>query len=212
MSKFLIADDHPLFREALVGALKPRFDELDILESDSLESTLAVLDSENDIDLILLDLNMPGCENFYGVIKVSQEYPKVPIAVVSASDSPLVISKVLSFGAKAFIPKSTTSEAIAQAIQSVIQGNKWVPEGIEESLDEVSQEQKAIAEKVSELTPKQFQVLKLLQSGLLNKQIAYDLNVTEATVKAHISAIFKKFGVNTRTQAVLLVEKLQQDF
>lgn len=211
MSKFLIADDHPLFREALIGALKPRFDNLQIAESDSLETTLAALQQSGDIDLILLDLTMPGCENFYGVIKVVQEYPELPVAVVSASDSLAVISQVMTFGARAFIPKSTASQNIADAIDLVLQGERWLPEGVEVNLEAVTHEQQEIAEKVSELTPKQFQVLKLLQEGLLNKQIAYDLSVTEATVKAHISAIFKKFGVNTRTQAVLLVEKLHHD-
>lgn len=211
MSKFLIADDHPLFREALTGALQPRFDDLEIVESDSLETTLAALQQSDDIDLILLDLTMPGCENFLGVIKVLQEYPEVPIAVVSASDSLAVISQVLTFGARAFIPKSTASQQIADAIDLVLKGERWIPEGIEANLVAVTHEQQAIAEKVSQLTPKQLQVLTLLQGGLLNKQIAYDLNVTEATVKAHISAIFKKFEVNTRTQAVLLVEKLQHD-
>jgi DNA-binding NarL/FixJ family response regulator len=211
MSKFLIADDHPLFREALIGALKPRFDNLQIAESDSLETTLAALQQSGDIDLILLDLTMPGCENFYGVIKVVQEYPELPVAVVSASDSLAVISQVMTFGARAFIPKSTASQSIADAIDLVLQGERWLPEGVEVNLEAVTHEQQEIAEKVSELTPKQFQVLKLLQEGLLNKQIAYDLSVTEATVKAHISAIFKKFGVNTRTQAVLLVEKLHHD-
>lgn len=211
MSKFLIADDHPLFREALIGALMPRFEELEIIESDSLDTTLAALQESDDFDLILLDLTMPGCDNFYGVIKVVQDYPNLPVAVVSASDSLAVISQVLTFGARAFIPKSTASQNIAEAIELVLQGERWLPEGIEENLGAVTHEQQVIAEKVSELTPKQFQVLTLLQRGLLNKQIAYDLNVTEATVKAHISAIFKKFGVNTRTQAVLLVEKLQHD-
>jgi DNA-binding NarL/FixJ family response regulator len=211
MSKFLIADDHPLFREALIGALTPRFDNLEIVESDSLETTLIALQQSTDYDLILLDLTMPGCDNFYGVIKVVQDFPNVPVAVISASDSLAVISQVLSFGARAFIPKSTASQNIAEAIELVLKGERWLPEGIEADLGTVTHEQRAIADKVSELTPKQFQVLTLLQGGLLNKQIAFDLNVTEATVKAHISAIFKKFGVNTRTQAVLLVEKLQHD-
>lgn len=211
MAKFLIADDHPLFREALIGALTPLFDPITIVQSDSLDTTLSALESNADIDLILLDLNMPGCESFYGVIRVSQDYPNIPLAVVSANDSIDVVSQVMGFGSRGFIPKSTASAEIAQAIDIILNGSTWLPEGVEEKLGGVSDEQMVIADKVAELTPKQFQVLKLLQDGLLNKQIAYDLNVTEATVKAHISAIFRKFGVNTRTQAVLLVEKLQHD-
>lgn len=211
MAKFLVADDHPLFRQALIGSLKPRFDSVTILESDSLDSTLAALQSNSDIELILLDLTMPGCENFYGVIRISSDFPHIPIAVVSASDSMEVISQVVGFGAKVFISKASPSEFIAEAIHKVLDGEVWLPDGVKEKLEKVSDESKDIAQKVAELTPKQFQVLKLLQDGMLNKQIAYELNVTEATVKAHISAIFRKFGVNTRTQAVLLVEKLQHD-
>lgn len=211
MPKFLVADDHPLFRQAMIGALKPNFGSVTILESDSLDTTLAALQDNSDINLILLDLNMPGCENFYGVIRVTSDFPDIPVVVVSASDSIEVISQVVGFGAKAFISKSSPSALIASAIEQVLQGNVWLPEGVSEKLARVSDESHDIALKVAELTPKQFQVLKLLQDGMLNKQIAYELNVTEATVKAHISAIFRKFGVNTRTQAVLLVEKLQHD-
>lgn len=211
MPKFLVADDHPLFREALRGALTPLFEDVQFAESDSLESTLLALENHKDIDLVLLDLNMPGCENFYGLIRVSEDFPQVPVAVVSASDSIQVVSQVMSFGAQGFIPKSTPTAEIAEAIKIIIGGDSWLPEHLRVNLDEVTAEQLSIAQKVAELTPKQFQVLKLLQDGMLNKQIAYDLNVTEATVKAHISAIFRKFEVNTRTQAVLLVEKLQHD-
>lgn len=211
MAKFLIADDHPLFREALIAALTPHFSDFELVESDSLDSTLAALQQNNDIDFVLLDLNMPGCENFYGLIRVTEDFPKIPVAVVSASDSPQVVSQVMGFGAQGFIPKCTPSKKIAEAIQSMLEGETWLPEGVSTNIEDVTDEHRNIAHKVSELTPKQFQVLKLLQGGMLNKQIAYDLNVTEATVKAHISAIFRKFEVNTRTQAVLLVEKLQHD-
>ena len=211
MAKFLIADDHPLFREALSGALTLHFDNPEIVQSESLDTTLDVLQNNKDIDIVLLDLNMPGCENFYGLFRVNEDFPAIPVAVVSASDSVKVISQAMNFGAKGFIPKTTHSDQIAQAIREIMAGNQWLPEGIQEQLDDVSSEQMSVAQKVSELTPKQFQVLKYLQQGKLNKQIAYDMHVTEATVKAHISAILRKFDVNTRTQAVLLIEQLQSD-
>ena len=211
MAKFLIADDHPLFREALSGALNLHFQNPTIVQSESLDTTLEVLSNNDDIDIVLLDLNMPGCENFYGLFRVKQDYPSLPVAVVSASDSVKVISQVMKFGAKGFIPKTTHSDLIAVAIREIMAGNEWLPEGIKEQLDDVPNEQMDVALKVSELTPKQFQVLQYLQQGKLNKQIAYDMHVTEATVKAHISAILRKFEVNTRTQAVLLVEQLQSD-
>jgi len=207
MAKFLIADDHPLYREALISALQPLFENVDIIQSDSLDSTLTALQQNSDFDLVLLDLNMPNCDNFYGLIRVSQDFPQVPVAVVSASDSVDVVTKVMNLGAKGFIPKATATHIIAGALKQIMDGNNWSPEGMQTSIEN-NLPVINIAKLVGELTPKQFEVLKLLQSGLLNKQIAFNLNITEATVKAHISAIFRKLNVNTRTQAVLLLTHL----
>jgi DNA-binding NarL/FixJ family response regulator len=207
VAKFLIADDHPLYREALILALRPLFKNIDFIQSDGLVSTLKALQQHLDFDLVLLDLNMPGCDNFYGLIRVSQDFPHVPVAVISASDSVEVVSKVMSLGAKAFIPKATSTQTIADALKQIMDGNTWLPEGMQTSIEHDAPVIN-IAKLVGELTPKQFQVLKLLQNGLLNKQIAFDLNITEATVKAHISAVFRKLNVNTRTQAVLLLQNL----
>jgi DNA-binding NarL/FixJ family response regulator len=209
MARFLIADDHPLFREALVGALEPLFEDAQIVQADSLNSSLVCLQQYPDIDLILLDLHMPGCENFYGLIRITQDYPNVPVVVISATDSIEVISYVMNFGAKGFIPKSTSTQLIAEALLTVIDGKTWLPEKLREKIASIDNEGLSLAQKLAELTPKQFQVLKLVQKGLLNKQIAHKLNVTEATVKAHISAVFRKLDVNTRTQAVLILNQLQ---
>ena len=208
MAKFLIADDHPLFREALVGALSPLFEDIEILQSDSLDSTLMTLHENPDIDLILLDLHMPGCENFYGLIRVTQDYPEIPVAVVSASDSIEVVSYVMSFGAKGFVPKSSPTLMIADALKTIMSGEIWLTEELKAQIAQIDGEELNLAQRIAELTPKQFQVLKLIHDGLLNKQTAHELNVTEATVKAHISAVFRKLEVNTRTQAVLLLKKL----
>lgn len=208
MARFLIADDHPLFRDALAGALEPLFEHAQIEQADSLDSSLICLEQHPDMDLILLDLHMPGCENFYGLIRITQDYPNVPVVVISATDSIEVISYVMSFGAKAFIPKSTSTKLLAEALLAVIEGKTWLPEELREKIANISDEGITLAQKLAELTPKQFQVLKLIQDGLLNKQIAYKLNVTEATVKAHISAVFRKLEVNTRTQAVLMLNQL----
>jgi DNA-binding NarL/FixJ family response regulator len=210
VAKFLIADDHPLYREALISALRPLFENVDIIQSDGLDSTLEALQQNSDFDLALLDLNMPGCDSFYGLIRVTQDFPKVPVAVVSASDSVEVVSKVMSLGAKGFIPKATPTQIIAHALKQILNGNNWLPEGMQSKIEHIEHIEPIIdlAKLVGELTPKQFQVLKLLQNGLLNKQIAFDLNITEATVKAHISAVFRKLNVNTRTQAVLLLNNL----
>jgi DNA-binding NarL/FixJ family response regulator len=205
--KFLVADDHPLYREALVSALRPLFENVDIIQSDSLDSTLRALEQNTDFDLVLLDLNMPGCDGFYGLIRVSKDFPQVPVAVISASDSVEVVSKVMNIGAKGFIPKATATPNLADALKHIMGGNNWLPEGMKIAIEQ-DVPVNDIVKLVGELTPKQFQVLKLLQNGLLNKQIAFDLNITEATVKAHISAVLRKFSVNTRTQAVLLLNNL----
>ncbi|MGS2721209.1 response regulator [Paraglaciecola aestuariivivens] len=207
MSKFLIADDHPLFRDALIAALHPLFEQVSIIQADNLQSTMSALQENQDLDLVLLDLNMPDCDNFYGLIHVTQEFPEVPVVVISANEGNSVVTKVMSLGAKGFIPKSTPSHLIANALKQIMRGENWVPEGssIETTEDNTAGD---IAKLVGELTPKQFKVLKLIQNGLLNKQIAFDLDITEATVKAHISAIFRKLKVNTRTQAVLLLNNL----
>ncbi len=207
MAKFLIADDHPLYREALISALQPLFENVDIIQSDGLDSTLEALQQHSDFDLVLLDLNMPGCDSFYGLIRVSQDFPKVAVAVVSASDSVEVVCKVMNLGAKGFIPKSTPTIVIAEALKQIMNGKNWFPEGMQTDKEDYVPAID-IAKLVGELTPKQFRVLRLLQNGLLNKQIAFDLSITEATVKAHISAILRKFNVNTRTQAVLMLKYL----
>ena len=207
VAKFLIADDHPLYREALIFALQPLFENINIIQSDDLDSTLEALQQHSDFDLVLLDLNMPDCDSFYGLIRVSQDFPQLPIAVISASDSVDVVSKVMNLGAKGFISKATATGTIAEALKQIMDGKRWFPEGLQSKIEEYVPAID-IAKLVGELTPKQFKVLKLLQNGLLNKQIAFDLNITEATVKAHISAVFRKLNVNTRTQAVLILKNL----
>ncbi len=208
MAKFLIADDHPLFREALIGALQPIFNDVEIVQSDNLDTTLGALNDHPDVDLALLDLNMPGCENFYGLTRVVMDFPHAPVAGISASDSVAVVSNVMKLGAKGFIPKATPTAITAEALQQIMQGKIWLPEGMQADIDK-QQPSVDIVKLVSELTPKQLEVLKFIQDGLLNKQIAYKLNITEATVKAHISAILRKLEVNTRTQAVLLLKDLE---
>jgi DNA-binding NarL/FixJ family response regulator len=207
MAKFLIADDHPLYREALILALQPLFENIEIIQSDDLDSTLKALQQHSDFDLVLLDLNMPGCDNFYGLIRVTQDFPQIPVAVISATDSVEVVSKVMSLGAKGFIPKATATQIIAYALKEIMHGNNWLPVGMQSRIEHLAPIID-VARLIGELTPKQFQVLKLLQKGLLNKQIAFNLHITEATVKAHISRVFRQLNVHTRTQAVLLFKNL----
>lgn len=209
MAKFLIADDHPLFREALQGALANHYSELTLREAESLDSALNALENNDDVDLLLLDLHMPGSGDLYGLIRIREDYPLLPVAIISGSEDPAIVAKCMGFGALGFIPKSLASADIANAIDSILQGDSWIPEDTRGRLDVLSGEDQELAHKVSELTPQQYRVLHFLHDGLLNKQIAYQLGITEATVKAHITAIFKKLGVYSRTQAVLVAERLK---
>ncbi|QFU05656.1 Transcriptional regulatory protein DegU [Pseudoalteromonas sp. THAF3] len=209
MSQFLIADDHPLFREALKGALTKQFTPLEVFESDTFDSTLAVLDEQPELDILLLDLHMPGNGDLYGLIRIREDYPDLPIAVVSGSEDLHIVSKVMGYGAMGFIPKSSSAQQIADAISHMLEGDTWLPEEIKDKVEAISGEDKELAVQVASLTPQQYRVLSYLHEGLLNKQIAYELNISEATVKAHITAIFRKLGVYNRTQAVLIASKLQ---
>ena len=209
MAKFVIADEHPLFREARQGALANHYSDLQLREAEDLDSTLVALQEDDDLDLLLLDLHMPGSGDLYGLIRIREDYPLVPIAIISGTEDPAVVAKCIGFGALGFIPKSLPSLEIAAAIDVILQGDTWVPAEVRGRLAELTNEEQELAKKVADLTPQQYRVLLLLHEGLLNKQIAYQLNITEATVKAHITAIFKKLGVYSRTQAVLLVERLQ---
>lgn len=209
MTKLLIADDHPLFREALQGALANHFSDLQIVEADSLDSTLDVLNQADDIDLLLLDLHMPGAGDLYGLIRIREDFPLLPIAIISGTEDPAVIGRCIGFGALGFIPKSMPSSDIAKAIEAILDGDEWVPEGIRAQLQSLSKEDIEIADRIATLTPQQYRVLFHVHEGLLNKQIAYQLGITEATVKAHMTAIFRKLDVYSRTQAVLLAERLQ---
>jgi len=202
MYHFHIADDHPLFRKALLEIIYQRYPGATVEESSDLESTLDALDT-CDTDLLLLDLHMPGSQDLFGLMSIREKHPTVPVVVVSASDSDTVVSRAIHYGASGFIPKSSSTESIYSAIKKVINGESCIPEHVDISRRQISEQEKGLAAKINALTPQQYRVLCYLREGWLNKQIAYKMNITEATVKAHITVVFKKLGVNNRTQAVI---------
>ncbi len=208
MITLLIADDHPLYRDALKGALQTRFKELSLLEAGCLSDTLELVEA-NDVDLLLLDLHMPGSCDLFGLIHVRKLYPELPVAVVSGLEDKDIVSKVINTGAMGFIPKTTSSSDIASAVQSILDGDTWVPNALIEEIAEADEAFAALAEKVSSLTPAQYKVLCLMRDGLLNKQIGFELGIAEATVKAHVTALFRKLEINNRTQAVLIASQLE---
>ena len=171
----------------------------------SLEARLA---EKSDWDLVLLDLNMPGAHGFSGLVLLRGQYPQIPVVMVSAQEEAAVMSRSREFGASGFIPKSSSLEQIQQAVQTVLDGDDWWPEQPDEDTA-MTEEEKAASAGLASLTPQQFRVLTMVCDGLLNKQIAYDLNVSEATVKAHVTAIFRKLNVRTRTQAALLLQQME---
>jgi DNA-binding NarL/FixJ family response regulator len=208
MYHFHIADDHPLFRNALLEVINQHFDDTTISESSDLESTLKALENNSEIDLLLLDLHMPGSQDLFGLIAVREKFPSIPVAVISANESPSIINRAIGHGASGYIPKSASAEVLHEAIQSVVDGERWLPRHISPHITPITQEEKSLAAKVATLTPQQYRVLCYLREGWLNKQIGFELSVTEATIKAHITAIFRKLGVTNRTQAVIMLAHL----
>ena len=208
MATLLIADDHPLYRDALRGALSVSLQDLKLLEAEDLPSTIKVLE-ETDIDLLLLDLHMPGSNDLFGLLHILKLYPDLPVAVVSGTEDANIISKIVGVGALGFIPKTASSDEIAKAIQTILDGDVWLPEGISDKIEEVDEEFSKLADSVASLTPSQYKVLCYMRDGLLNKQIGYNLDIAEATVKAHVTAIFRKLGINNRTQSVLIASQLE---
>jgi DNA-binding NarL/FixJ family response regulator len=204
----LIADDHPLFRGALREAVNGLFDRADIAEAGTFEEVTDVLERGSDVDLILLDLRMPGVRGFSGLMYLRAQYPSLPIVVVSANDDPAVIRRCMEFGASGFIPKTLGVDALRQAVGQVLKGEVWTPPDVDLQRD-TDAESAAVIARLSTLTPQQVRVLMMLSGGLLNKQIAYELGVSEATVKAHVSAILQKLGVESRTQAVIAAGKIE---
>ena len=206
-TRLMIADDHPLFRGALREAVSGLFEKPDIAEAGSFEDVTRALERGAEIDLILLDLSMPGVRGFSGLMYLRAQYPSVPIIVVSANDDPAVIRRCMDFGASGFIPKTLGVEAMRAAIARVLEGGVWTPPDIE--LGPSDEPTAGMIARLALLTPQQVRVLMMLSEGLLNKQIAYELGVSEATIKAHVSAILQKLGVESRTQAVIAAARIE---
>jgi DNA-binding NarL/FixJ family response regulator len=204
----IVADDHPLFRSALKKALEESQGETRFLEANSFESLQELVDANREVDLVLLDLHMPGVSGFAGLVYLCKRYPSVPVVIISANEDPLVIRRALDHGASGFIPKSARMETITEAIAEILMGEVWAPQEALNSSGRRNVSELELAERMAQLTPQQFKVLMMMSQGLLNKQIAYDLDVSEATVKAHVTAIMNKLGVTNRTQAVLAASKL----
>ena len=205
--KFIIADDHPLFRGALRQVLEAVSAEVSITEVGDFESVVQLIKDQDELDLLLLDLTMPGGTGLSGLIALKALQPALPIIIVSGTDDSATISRALELGASGFIPKSTSMDGIGDAVRAVLNGDIWLPAGVEITA-ESDAETRDLLQRIRTLTPQQMRVLTMLGEGLLNKQIAYELSVSEATVKAHVSAVLQKLNVDSRTQAVIVLSKI----
>ena len=205
--RVIIVDDHPLFRDALKQILTAASPGIAIDEAGTIDAVTAALTNDRDFDLVLLDLKMPGVQGFSGLVFLRAQFPAVPVAVISASEEPHIIRRALDLGASAYIPKSLPAEIMRKAVAALLRGDMWAPESATgaASLDPEADE---LARRLATLTPQQLRVLMMLREGLLNKQIAYQLGVSEATIKAHVSAILQKLDVGSRTQAVIAASRI----
>jgi len=199
MDRIVVADDHPLFRAALRSAVDKAAPGAEVVECASLAEARAAMVA-GPVDLLLLDLKLSDSEGMAGLAAVRAEQPTVPVAVVSASEDAPVVRRALGLGAAGFIPKSSSLPQMVEAIAAILAGDSWAPD-VPEADDD-------LAGRVASLTPSQLRILEGLKAGRLNKQIAFDLGVSEATIKAHLTSVFRKLGVHNRTQAVILAKSL----
>ncbi|EIL88746.1 MAG: response regulator transcription factor [Rhodanobacter sp.] len=211
MSDVLIADDHPLFRDALQRAVLGALPQARVHCADDVHNLMGLIEQYPDADLLLLDLHMPGARGYSALAHIRGQYPGLPIIVVSGHEEATVARRALAHGAAAYIPKSTDGSAIAEAIRRVLDGDTWQPPQLFGGHAPLQPDEADAAARIAALTPQQFRVLTMIAEGLLNKQIAWDLGVSEATVKAHMTAIMRKLGVNNRTQVALLASQLAVD-
>lgn len=207
-TRIVVADDHPLFREALIQALHVGKPSVGISEAGSLVELDKLLAKDDSYDLVLLDLRMPGVQGLSGLMFLRSQYPNIPVAIVSASDQADIIKTALSLGASGFISKSSSTTTILEAVNAVLDGGIWSPLDSSEIKTPEDTAMADISKRLASLTAQQIRVLMMLKEGLLNKQIAYELDVSEATVKAHVSAILQKLAVSSRTQAVIAASRL----
>lgn len=208
MARAVIADDHPLFRAALKQALGETLD-APILEVASFEQLLELIQREPQIELVLLDLTMPGNRGLTGLTSLRSRFPDILVVVVSANEQVQTIRQAMAFGASAYIPKSMPLAQLQQAVHTVLAGDTWLPEYLRDDIEAgIADEHVEFASRLEQLTPQQFRVLECLADGLLNKQIAYELNVQETTIKQHVSAILRKLNVINRTQAGIVFKQM----
>lgn len=204
--RIVIADDHPLFRDALRLTIAQAFADAEIAEAQSFETLRECLEAAPDTDLVLLDLKMPGMQGLSGLLFVRAAFAAVPVAIISAEEHEAVVRRALELGAVGYIAKSTGADGIRKALTVLLSGGVWAPEAL--AGRPAAGREPVLAARLARLTPQQIRVLMMLSEGYPNKKIAHALSVSEATAKAHVSAILEKLEVENRTQAVILAREI----
>lgn len=203
---FVVADDHPMVRDALAAALKGGFAGARIAYAGTLAETQAAIETNPETDLVVLDLDMPGMLGLAGLAALRAAHPSLPIAIVSATTNSAAMRQAVEMGAAGFIPKLAAADRFLDAVRAILSGAIWLPD---EAKDEVlASRDRDLAQRAALLTPQQHRVLSLLAEGMANKLIAYEMQISEPTVKAHVTEILRKLGVTSRTQAVILAQRL----
>jgi len=202
--KIIVADDHPMFRAAVSHVLADLLDGCGVVEVASQSALEAAIANHEGIDLVLLDLNMPGAMGLSSVALLRCVRPDLPLIVISSNDHPDVINRSKQFGAAGFVSKANSANSLRAAVEAVMAGETW----FSDDLDPPSAKDVHLARQLAQLTPQQMRVLMLLAEGLLNKQIGYSLGVTENTIRNHVAAILSKLECRSRTQAAMLVRAL----
>ena len=204
----LIADDHPLFRSALKQIIVGTYPKAEVFEAEDIPEVQHRLAQSRAIDLVLLDLHMPGAHGYSALAYITGNCANCSVIMVSANNHPETMRRALDYGASGFLSKSAAVEDMQHTIARVMAGEVVAPDAVQRAKWGANIASLDVSESVASLTPQQFRVASMLVEGLLNKQIAYELDVTEATIKAHMTEIFKKLGVHSRTQAVLALNTL----
>lgn len=202
--RLLVADDHPMFRAALRHALGELLPGASIEEVASQKALEAAVTTGAPFDLAIVDLMMPGSMGFSSLVYLRGERPELPVVIVSSDEHPRTIRRAQQFGAAAFVPKSAPADVLDAAVRDVLAGSEWFPSQKAQP-DEADAQ---LADRLAQLTPQQLRVLMRVADGLLNKQIAHELGLAENTVKIHVTAILRKLGCHSRTQAAVLVKAL----
>lgn len=205
--KILITDEHPLYRDRLALDLEQQFPDTIIIQASNFSQAVKIIYEESGIDFILLDLDMSDVKWEEGIKFLIQKAPDVKIIALSACEDIREIMKILDLGIKGYIPKRADTKAVKEALKSILNGGTYFPTALNKSNSEVSDIHRYKV-KIKNLTNRQSQVLDLIAEGKSNKQIAYEMGVSEATVKLHINALLRSLNVNNRTQAVITAQKM----